>query len=161
MNQDTEKLFDDFTALIGELDQTAGAITRIEDEKAEAASRKRHELMDDYIKEEQALILKLRGLEQRRTQLARSLGWDGLTFRQILDTVSPSRKEALLPLFEGLQQQLSRLTQARQAAEKIIRVRLHECNTVIARQQGGSYDSSGSVNPKEPLPSGRLHSTYG
>lgn len=160
MNENTQELFDNFTAVIRDLTEVARHIAQIEDDKAEAASLKHHERMDGYIKKEQADILKLRGLDQHRIRLAKSLGWDSLTFRQILDQVEPDTEQILTPLFHGLEQQLKRLQQSRNAAEQIINVRIHELETAIARQQGGSYDNSGSVNPAAS-PRQKMRDTYG
>lgn len=160
MNENTQELFDNFTAVIRDLTEVAGHIAQIEEDKAEAASLKHHERMDGYIKKEQADILKLRGLEQHRIKLAKSLGWDCLTFRQILEKADPDKERILTPLFQGLEQQLKRLKQSRNAAEQIINVRIHELETAIARQQGGSYNNSGNVSPAT-APRQKMRDVYG
>ncbi len=159
MEQQAQELFDGFVSVIEDLISVAGDIAQVEEDKAEAASLKRHELLNGYIQKEQAQILKLRGLEQRRMNLLKELGWESLTFRQILEKASPDRVSRLQPLFFDLENQLGRLTKARQASEHIIGVRLHELQTLIALQEGGSYDNSGSVNPNTPLHS-KFRGTY-
>lgn len=159
MEQQTQELFDDFISVIKELIAVTRDIAQVEESKAEAASLKRHELLNSYIQEEQAHILKLRGLEQRRIRLAGELGWGSMTFRQILDTVSLRRLPLLRPLFSDLEDQLNRLTKARQASEQIIGVRLHELQVAIAQQEGGSYDNAGNVNLNSQFHS-RLRNTY-
>ena len=135
-----------FAALIQDLADTAERIARAEEAKAEAASLKQHHRLDGLIQEEQAQILKLRGLEQRRLKLAEALGWKSLTFRQILSQASPDEAEFLRPYFLDLEQQLQRLEQARKSSEQIIHTRLHEMEVFLARQQGESYDSMGNLN---------------
>lgn len=151
MNHSTQEPLDEFTAVIRELTNTANRIAQVENAKAQAASQKRHELIDGFIQDEQAYILKLRGLEQRRLRLAESLGWKSLTFRQILEKAAPSQKEQLKPIFSELENQLKQLEQARKAAEKIINTRLHELQVSISMRQGGSYDNTGSVNVNSPI----------
>lgn len=151
MDQRTQDFFDDFVAVIEETIGLIGDIAQVESDKAEAASLKQHHLMDGYIQEEQAQILKLRGLEQRRIRLAKELGWDSLTFRQILSRVSLRQSSRLQPLFEELEEQLKWLQDSRSAAERMIKVRLHEMDIVLARQNGSAYDDSGSINPGPPL----------
>ena len=136
MNQDTQELFHNFTAVIRELAVLAGDIATVEERKAEAAVQKRHQLFDGFIQKEQAQILKLRGLEQRRIRMAKELGWESLTFRQILEKAEPEQKESLSPLFAELEQNLKRLGQSRQSAERIIKVRIREIETAISRTQG-------------------------
>lgn len=159
MNQDTQELFHNFTAVIRELAVLAGDIATVEERKAEAAVQKRHQLLDGFIQKEQAQILKLRGLEQRRIRMAKELGWESLTFRQILEKAEPEQKESLSPLFAELEQNLKRLGQSRQSAEQIIKVRIREIETAIARGQGGSYDNQGGVSPNTP-PRNKMKDTY-
>ncbi len=159
MNQDTQELFHNFTAVIRELAVLSGDIATVEERKAEAAVQKRHQLFDGFIQKEQAQILKLRGLEQRRIRMAKELGWESLTFRQILDKAEPEQKESLSPLFAELEHKLKRLGQSRQSAERIIKVRIREIETAISRTQGGSYDNGGSAGPNAPMHN-KMKDTY-
>ena len=155
MEQNTQKSLDGFIAVIEETARLIGDIAQIESAKAEAASLGQHYLLDGYIQTEQAQILKLRGLEQRRTRFARELGWDSLTFRQILSRVSLRQQGILQPLFEDLEQQLIWLQDARGAAEQIIKVRIHELDVMLKGQTGSAYDNTGSISADAPAP---LHS---
>lgn len=146
MDQKTHQSLEEFTAVIQDLIKLVGDIGRVEDAKALAASEKHHQLLDGYIQEEQAQILKLRGLEQHRIRLADALGWNSLTFRQILEMAPPEQVTVLKPLFVQLEEQLNHMQQARKSSEQIIQVRLHELQVAIARQEGSSYDNSGNVN---------------
>lgn len=159
MEQHKEELLEDFVNIITELADLSESIAYVEESKAEAASQKRHELLDDYIQEEQAMILKLRGLEQHRIHLMKELGWESLTFRQILDQLPFEQALQLSPFFDDLDQQVNRLQQARNAAEQIIKVRIHELQVAIAKQEGSSYDNIGNINLDSPYRS-RMHNTY-
>lgn len=159
MEQTTLTPFEEFTAVIEELTSLASSISQIETAKASAASEKRHGLMDGYIQEEQALILKLRGLEQKRIRLSGELGWESLTFRQILDKASLRQRTKLEPLFLALEQELKDLEHSRKAAEQIIQVRLHEIQTIAAQQGGASYDNAGDVSLNTP-PHSKMKDRY-
>ncbi len=160
MNQETRDLLDSFSDIIRQLTVLTGQLSQVEEAKAEAASEKRHELLDGFIQKEQAQLLKLRGLEQHRMKLAKNLGWDSLTFRQILDKADSQQREVLLPLFTELEQQLNRLIQSRKASEHIINVRIHEIETLIALQEGSSYAPSRSVSVSAPSRP-KMKDTYG
>lgn len=159
MIQNTQELFQDFILVIEDLAVLSEKIAQMEEAKAEAASLKRHELLDDYMQEEQAQILKLRGLEQRRIRLTQALGWDSLTFRQILEQAQPDQVRQLSPCFEELEQQLKRLQQSRKAAEQIINVRIHELQVAIAEQEGSGYDNAGNISLDSPYRS-KMRNTY-
>ncbi len=159
MEQTTQTQFEEFTTVIEELTSLSSSISQIESAKADAASEKHHELMDGYIQEEQALILKLRGLEQKRARLSRELGWESLTFRQILDKASLRQRTKLEPLFLALEQALQELEHSRKAAEQIIQVRLHQIQAMAAHQGGSSYDNAGDVSLNAP-PHSKMKDRY-
>jgi len=117
---------EDFRSTLEQLSEILSAITALEDAKAAAASKKQHFLIEGYLKQEQALILKLRGLEQTRIKQADALGWKGLTFRQILNRTSEQQKELLSPLFHNLSLQTKQLTNSKESADRILEVRLKE-----------------------------------
>ena len=75
----TDEAVSGFSDTLEQLLGLMGSISELEEAKAEAASTKQHQKIDGLLKEEQALILKLRGLEQLRMKQAGALGWQGLT----------------------------------------------------------------------------------
>lgn len=158
MNQTTDPL-NKYCIVIRDLTNVAASISRVEETKAAAASERRHELLDGCIQEEQALLLKLRGLEQHRANYQKALGWEDLTLKQILEHADPGQRESLTPLFDNLEQQLKRLQDARSTSERIIGVRLHELNILAARQQGSSYNSEGTARPAAASHA-RIHNKY-
>ncbi|MFG6331748.1 MAG: flagellar protein FlgN [Lachnospiraceae bacterium] len=159
MNYAEQDPFKEYSTVIRDLSGVAFQIARVEERKTEAASVRRHELLDGCIQEEQALLLKLRGLEQHRISSQKALGWEGLTLSQILEKASSEQLELLAPLFEELKQQIERLLQARNAAERIINVRLHEMKVIASQQQGTAYDSGGNTNPAAASHA-RIHNKY-
>lgn len=159
MSQTTHDPLREYMTIIRDLTAVAASITRTEEAKTAAVSGNRHEILDGCIQEEQALLLKLRGLEQHRISLQKELGWDSLTLRQILDTASPEQNEALDPIFQKLDQQLRRLQTAREASEQILKVRLHELE--VFSQMGTAYDNGGNASPGTAAPGpGRIRNTY-
>ena len=106
-------------------------------------------LIAGFLNPEQAQILKLRGLEQKRTRLAQTLGWEGLTFRQILEQPENSQKECLSPLFAQLEVGVKRLTDTRTSADRVIKLRLRELEAAIAGKEGSSCPGDGNA----PAPS--------
>lgn len=141
---------DQFRQVLSQTADVLRELTRIEQQKADAASQKQHQLMDGFLKEEQALMLKLRGLEQHRVKLSESLGFQDLTFRQILERADESIREILSPLFASMTEETARLTQAKDAADRIIRLRLREMEAAISRERGVSYEGSRNVTGKMP-----------
>lgn len=159
MSQTQHDPLREYITNIRELAVTAGDIARVEEMKAYAVSGNQHEMLDECIQEEQALLLKLRGLEQRRVRLQKELEWDGLTLQQILDRALPEQTEMLNPAFQKLEQQLGYLQSARESAERILKVRLHELE--IFSQMGIPYGNDGNRKLNSaPQGQNRIHNTY-
>lgn len=159
MNQTSKEALQNYIRIIRDLTSTARQIARTEEAKTAAAAERRHALLDGCIQEEQALLLKLRGLEQHRTQLQKELGWESLTFRQILASAEPEQCTVLEPVFEELDQQMRRLQTARESSERILNVRLREIAHYT--QMGSSYNNEGNAAPASSAPNGgRIRSTY-
>ena len=140
MDKNQLVLYEDYLRMIRELADTAHTIAKIQEEKAVAAAQRRHELLDSYMKKEQSCILKLRGLDQHRERLAKSLGWDRLNFSQILEKVEPARRENLKGLFGNLEQELRFLLQSREVAGRIMDIRVYECLITVRQRPGVLYD---------------------
>lgn len=141
---------DEFCMTLSQLTDVVKTITDIEQSRAEAASQKEHNRIQGFLNEEQAAILTLRGLEQKRMQQAEALGWKGLTFRQILDTAGDAQKKVLMPRFTELQQAVSLLVNIREGADRIIKVRIRDLQDAIAVAGG----------PPEGSPSHFFHDKY-
>lgn len=123
---------EEFCKTLRQLSDVAEQLAHIEDEKATAAAQKQHGELDPLMRREQPLILSLRGLEKQRMEQAAALGWEGLTFRQIMDAAGPEQKAVLSPLFEELQERTSRLKQTQEASNRMLRVRLRELELMTA-----------------------------
>ena len=108
------------------------SLTQTENAKAEAASSGSHGRINGFLQQEQALILRLRGLEQHRAKQMKALGWEGLTFRQVLDRASQEETAVLSPLFDRLTGQLKLLTDSRDSADRILKLRLKEFQETLA-----------------------------
>ncbi len=132
----TSSAFEEFIQVLQQLTAVTDDLASQEEQKAQAASLGQHHLITGFLNHEQAQILKLRGLEQKRMQLADRFGWKDLTFRQILEQADETQTSRLSPAFEDLNRQVKRLKAAKDAADKVIRVRMRELDSAIAAMQG-------------------------
>lgn len=134
---------DEFASTLEQLADVVQDIIKTEEIKALAASQSQHKMLDELLKDEQVLILKLRGLEQRRLKQAEALGWKGLTFRNILEQATDGQKVKLNPLFTELSEKIKLLTDAKDTSERIIKIRLREFGNILNRDGQQSYDGQG------------------
>jgi len=149
---------EEYCGILKQLIDTTSAIASIENQKASCASQKKPELLDSLLKDEQAYLLKLRGLEQHRMQFQEKLGWKkNLKFRQILEEADESQKQVLLPIFRELDETVRSLSSARESSDRIIHIRLRELENSLANG-GRPYDGSGAITQ---TPISHFHDTYG
>lgn len=124
---------EEFGKTLKQLTDVVTQLADIEEQKAEAAAEKQHGLIDPLLRKEQPLILSLRGLEKQRMEQSAALGWEGLTFRQILDQADDEQKTALTSLFTELQEKTNRLKQTRETSDRMIRVCLRELEYITSQ----------------------------
>lgn len=125
-------ILEEFCKTLHRLSDVADQLVQIESEKATAAAQRQHGMIDPLLRREQPLVLSLRGLEKQRMEQAAALGWEGLTFRQILSAADAEQKEALSPLFTDLLEKTDRLKQMRETSDRMIRVCLRELEFMAA-----------------------------
>ena len=118
-------------------------LNRAEVEKAAAASQGHHQLLDPILTEEQALILELRGLEQRRLSVLKAAGLEQATVSQLLEQEDNEGKERLSPVFEELTQAAGRLRETKESADRILNVRLRQIQHISGLSGGPHYDEYG------------------
>lgn len=86
---------------------------------------------------EQAVILRLRGLEQRREQAQKSLDMEELTFRQILEKAPEDVQSVLKPLFDTLSNQVQTFQSITASSKDIIEVNLHNIQSSLTNASSG------------------------
>lgn len=149
MDKERRVLFEDFIKIMQSLADTAEQIGDTENIKAVLAANRQHERLDGCIRMEQAYILKLRGLDQHRIRLAKELGWEELTFEEILEKNESREQEILRPLFDRMKRELKRLQESRELSARIMNVRVYELITAIERKEGIRYDSGRKIDRGE------------
>lgn len=129
--------------VLSRLSETLRRLNTAEEAKASAASLGRHEQLDPILTEEQALILELRGLEQKRISILNQTGWNNLSFRQILEQEDEDGREKLAPFFEQLRQSADLLRSTKENTDRILKVRLHQIRFLSNSENGPHYDHYG------------------
>lgn len=117
--------FSDFILIIKDFIQLFGALTEVEQTKLNAAVENKITFVEECMNKEQAAILRLRGLDQRREKAQKELGMEGASFREILEQVSEEEEKELRPLFQELSEKVSRFQSVSDSAKDIIEVNLH------------------------------------
>lgn len=141
--------FSHFIDIIKDFILLFDSLISIEQTKLDAAVKNRVSFVEDCMNKEQAAILRLRGLEQKREQAQRELGMEHLKFREILDRVPPDVHEALKPLFDQLSEQVRTFQSVSDSAKDMIELNLHVIQSTLAPDAGKqAYSQTGSPQEK-------------
>lgn len=135
--------------------QTIAAIeqfTEIEQTKLDAAADENLTTLEDCMTKEQAMIMRIKGLEHERIKWQKDNGCEGLTFKEILDKSSPDEKADLKFLYDSLSERLNLFQDVSKSAEQIIKANLYVVNRKL-EQQGNTYAKNGNT---EAATEGRL-----
>lgn len=137
----------EFKKVIEEMIGLFEGLTAVERRKVEASKRNDVAAIEECMKKEQAAVMKLKGLDRQREQAARDNGWEGKSFREILE-MDPENRRELGTLFDALTDKLHIFQECLGDAAGIISVNLHLVNEEMDRRGAGIYDGTGSQ--KEP-----------
>nr|WP_315024610.1 flagellar protein FlgN [uncultured Aminipila sp.] len=128
-----------------------------EQEKLEAIKDKKIDQMDMFLKEEQAYILQLRGLDGKREATQKRLGVEGLTYRQIINQIEQAEDSLRVELENSYQVLSIKTKQFKEIISTIktyIDIRLHTIDAFIEKistappqsVQSGIYDKIANQN---------------
>lgn len=137
------KYFETLCKIIQEYIDLFDNLIKIEEKKIDAITKEQITFVEECMNQEQAAILKLRGLELQREQTLEKLGWSGLSFRQII-AKNPDYSPSLLPLFHQLSDQVQTFLTLSGSAKDLIETNLHVINSVLADTGTTSYGRNGN-----------------
>ena len=102
-------------------------LCRVEADKLTVISADRPDQLESLLNDENMLLLQLRGLDKKRSDLLRKSGLEGLTFRQILMQEDSEEAVALLsPILERLSSQAEKLKKVKGGTDRLIRIRMKQ-----------------------------------
>lgn len=127
----------EFTELLHHLLELFDRLIPLEQSKLEAVSQNRVSRLEEIIKREQADILSMRGLDQKRVRIQEKLGWKDLTFREILEQLPPDQRPQIQILFDELSSRVRTFQSVTDSSRSIMEVNLHNIEKLIAAQTPG------------------------
>lgn len=141
--------YSSFIKVIKDFIQLFEAMIPLEQKKLDSVVNQKISVVEDCMNQEQAAILRLKGLEIKRQKIQKELGVEDLTFRQILEKVSPEIKDNLQPLFDELTEKIHTFQSINASAKDAIEVNLHVVQSALASgSTNNTYSSSGSKTKK-------------
>ena len=108
-------------------------LCRVEADKLTVVSADHPDQLESLLNDENMLLLQLRGLDKKRSDLLRKSGLEGLTFRQILMQEDSEEVVALLsPILERLSSQAENLKKIKGGTDRLIRIRMKQLEQRLA-----------------------------
>lgn len=108
-------------------------LCQVEADKLTVISADRPDQLESLLNDENMLLLQLRGLDKKRSDLLRKSGLEGLTFRQILMQEDSEEAVALLsPILERLSSQAEKLKKIKGGTDRLIRIRMKQLEQRLA-----------------------------
>ena len=108
-------------------------LCQVEADKLTVISADRPDQLESLLNDENMLLLQLRGLDKKRSDLLRRSGLEGLTFRQILMQEDSEEAVALLsPILERLSIQAEKLKKVKGGTDRLIRIRMKQLEQRLA-----------------------------
>ena len=108
-------------------------LCQVEADKLTVTSADRPDQLESLLNDENMLLLQLRGLDKKRSDLLRRSGLEGLTFRQILMQEDSEEVVALLsPILERLSSQAEKLKKVKGGTDRLIRIRMKQLEQRLA-----------------------------
>lgn len=147
---------DEFKKIIEQLISLFQQLTKIERVKFEAAAGNHVGTVEDCSTQQQALLLKLRGLEQARERAQKKAGYEGMQFRQILENCPDSEREELFQLFDGLSREIQMFQEVNDGANQILKMNLHMIDKALRSKTGKIYNSDGKDDNVRHMTSRRV-----
>ncbi|MGC4019596.1 MAG: hypothetical protein QM793_10515 [Muricomes sp.] len=125
-------------------------LTSIESKMLDAAKGEHIAVLESHMLKEQAAIMQLRGLEREKDRVQAELGYDGLSFHEILEKLSEEERTHFLPLFDGLSREIQMFQEVHEDLTLIMEVNLRNLNKKLNNTESQVYpgnrtDSKGLI----------------
>lgn len=130
----------------------------LEEKKLKAVTENDLVTLEDCMKQEQAVVLKLRGLEKKREDAQKANGWEGKRFREIIELVPEDQRAEFQRLFDDLDRSIALFRSTNSSAMDTMNVHLRQIGKVIkTKDPKGAYNQAGgTVKEDRPLTSRRV-----
>lgn len=132
-----------FIGVINEMADFFDKFQLLEKEKLEAVANNNIRKLEECMRREQAEILVLRGLEKKQTEIQKVLGYEGRTFKEIIDLVPELNKDELEIMYSRLSDSLDKFRVITESVKKAIDENLNMIDNMLGEIVNSKKDSNG------------------
>lgn len=124
-------VIEEFHQIVHALIDLLKTLMGIEQEKLQAITQNDLEKLDACIKEEQAQVLKLRGLDRKRDLLLVRMGYENLSFKEIIEVLPQEDRAESRQLYNELQKATEDFNSVNASVRTALEVNLHNINATL------------------------------
>lgn len=143
-----------FAELLRQFVELFDRMTPLEQEKLDVVKRNQVSALEEIIKREQAEVMALRGLDQKRECLQKELGFEGMSFQEILERLPKEQQPEFQELFDILGSRVKEFQSVTESSKVMMEVNLHAINKMAAQIYGNAdtrtYEGDGSLQAEAP-----------
>ncbi|MGI6111950.1 MAG: hypothetical protein ACOYBK_06810 [Bilifractor sp.] len=128
---DNKEAFEHYRDTMQQLQETLAKLRLTENSLTTAAAAQDTETMNQLVSDSQPDMLTFRGLENKREEYEQALGIHGKSFQDVLTECTDEQRETLTPIYESISHELKLFEDARDSADRIMKVRLMDVNEAL------------------------------
>jgi hypothetical protein len=124
--------FHDYLILLDQLRGELEKLTNLAQEKAKTVRNADLNALDEVLKQEQAIALSFRGLEQKQASLLNTTGLVGVPLSSLVDNYPPKMRLEAKQVVERLQSKYKLYTTSPDVARNTLECNLHEIEKILS-----------------------------
>lgn len=129
--------WDALLTLLRNLTVSLEELTGVEQNKTQAVIQGDREAVEQCMKKEQILSLKLRGYDKKRETLLRALDMTGVPLRDIMDHCPKGAEKETKEVSDALRRQYAIFKAASEVAQNTLECNLHAIEKIMEQVNGG------------------------
>ncbi len=132
--------------IINEYDDVMIDLINLQDEKLEALTNDKDEKLEEFLKTDQAFLLKMRGIDGKLSKFQKETNTENMSCREMIDLADRSTKKELSGRYERLEGKLAMYRQKADIVKSLLEVKSHAAEMVAAMMgEGLSEDDKAGI----------------
>lgn len=126
--------FEQYLTFLKELQKELDSLTAVQQQKITAVQGSDLDILNECMRQEQAITLSLRGLERKRDSMLSALGLSGVLLRDLPQRCPEAYRTQTISAVESLQHSYQVLQSAQTAARTLMETQIHLIEKELTRQ---------------------------
>ena len=138
----------ELTEVLAEITELLRQYLPLEEEKLKAVKENKVSIVEDCMLKEQALLLKMKGLDRKREDILKEKGCEGMTLKEVIHRLGEEEKRKAQPVFDEFALIVQNFNSLNEESMKLIRLNLHRIEKETVKQGGQVYGKENGNSPE-------------